>query len=331
MQSTHFEEKSRQALVTFARVDSPAAPYKSQLAQRSAHRRCHSSRAAEDWSPVPASAPFVTFFRTQGCKLPREADTDPNQTRNASDSIFALCKIGGIAASSFLRRYNTAMFTGIIERTGTLVSLEPRGGVHRITVEAPGIAERLREGDSLAVSGVCLTALDPEPHSFHADLARETLERTSLGALEPGAQVNLELPTAAGSPLGGHVVQGHVDGTGVLTALEPVIPESSPNFDRKTTDWTLKVRVPENTRAWMVDKGSVAIEGISLTIAGFDGETISMAILPLTYWRTNLHTLRSGAPVNIEADVLVKLAAGQRAAQKDGLDLTAEWLVANGF
>jgi riboflavin synthase len=224
------------------------------------------------------------------------------------------------------------MFTGIIERTGTLLSLERKGGVHRITVEAPGVAERLHEGDSLAVSGVCLTALEPDPHYFHADLAQETLDRTSLGALEPGAQVNLELPTAAGSPLGGHVVQGHVDGTGVLTALEPVISKSSPEFDRKTTDWTLRVRVPETTRQWMVEKGSVAVEGISLTIAGFDGETISIAILPLTYWRTNLHTLRAGAPVNVEADVLVKMAAMQRRDRKeDQFDLTAEWLVANGY
>jgi riboflavin synthase len=223
------------------------------------------------------------------------------------------------------------MFTGIIEQTGTLVSLERRGGVHRITVEAPGIAARLREGDSLAVSGVCLTALDPDPRYFHADLAQETLDRTSLGALAPGAQVNLELPTAAGSPLGGHVVQGHVDGTGVLTALEPVIPESSPSFDRKTTDWTLKVRVPENVRPWMVDKGSVAIEGISLTIAAFDGEIISIAILPLTCWRTNLHTLQAGAPLNIEADVLVKLARQQQSAKKAEFDLTTEWLVANGY
>jgi riboflavin synthase len=223
------------------------------------------------------------------------------------------------------------MFTGIIEQTGTLVRLERNGGVHRITVEAPGIAARLREGDSLAVSGVCLTALSPDPLFFHADLARETLERTSLSTLKPGAQLNLELPTAAGSPLGGHVVQGHVDGTGVLTALEPVVPETSAIFDKKTTDWTLKVRVPENTRDWMVEKGSVAIEGISLTIAAFDGETISIAILPLTYWRTNLHTLRAGAPVNIEADVLVKLAAQRQRAGKADSGLTAEWLVANGY
>src|SRR5271165_2523860 len=163
------------------------------------------------------------------------------------------------------------MFTGIIEQTGTLVGVESRGGVRRITVEAPGVAGRLREGDSLGVSGVCLTALDVDPTYFHADLAQETLDKTSLGALKPGSKVNLELPTAAGSPLGGHVVQGHADGCGVMTALDPVIPRTSPAFNEQTTDWTLKVRVPESTRQWMVPKGSVAIEGISLTIAAIDG------------------------------------------------------------
>ncbi|HTB98527.1 MAG TPA: riboflavin synthase [Terracidiphilus sp.] len=224
------------------------------------------------------------------------------------------------------------MFTGIIEQTGTLVSLVDRGGVRRITVEAPGIASRLREGDSLAVSGVCLTALDVDPQYFHADLAQETLDRTSLGALKPGAEVNLELPTAAGSPLGGHIVQGHVDGTGVLTALESVLPASSPNFNRESTDWTLKVRVPANTRQWMVHKGSIAIEGISLTIAAIEDDTVSIAILPLTYWRTNLHTLAPLAPVNVEADVLVKLAyQNMQSTQKPEFDLTEPWLVENGF
>src|SRR6185437_2336527 len=121
--------------------------------------------------------------------------------------------------------------------TGTLVSLTDRGGVRRLTVEAPAVAGRLREGDSLAVSGVCLTALDVDPTYFHADLAQETLDRSSLGALAPGAMLNLELPTAAGSPLGGHIVQGHVDGCGTLAALNPAIAPSSPHFHRETTDW----------------------------------------------------------------------------------------------
>jgi riboflavin synthase len=224
------------------------------------------------------------------------------------------------------------MFTGIIEQTGTLVSLESRGGVRRITVKAPGLAGRLREGDSLGVSGVCLTALDVHPTLFHADLAQETLDCTSLGSLAVGAEVNLELPTAAGSPLGGHIVQGHVDGAGELRSLTPVIARDDPKFDRESTDWTLKVKVPENVRPWMVHKGSVAVEGISLTIADFDGEAISIAILPLTYWRTNLHTLVPGAPVNVEADVLVKLAHAQMLAkQGSSLELTTEWLVAAGY
>jgi riboflavin synthase len=223
------------------------------------------------------------------------------------------------------------MFTGIIEQTGTLIGLERRGGVQRITVEAPGLAEHMREGDSLGVSGVCLTALDVNPTYFYADLAQETLDCTSLGALKPGSKVNLELPTAAGSPLGGHIVQGHVDGTGTLVSLEPVIPQSSPQFDRENTDWTLKIRVPEKMRPWMVHKGSVAIEGISLTIADFDGKVMTIAILPLTYWRTNLHTLPLGAPVNLEADVLVKMAHAQMLARQKESTLTAECLVAGGF
>ena len=213
------------------------------------------------------------------------------------------------------------------------MSLESRGGVRRITVEAPGLAARLREGDSLGISGVCLTALDLDPTYFHADLAQETLDKTSLGALAAGSKVNLELPTAAGSPLGGHVVQGHVDGTGTLVALEPVIDRNDPRFDEQTTDWTLKVKVPENVRQWMVPKGSVALEGISLTIADFDGETISVAILPLTYWRTNLHALKIGAPINVEGDVVVKLAYQRLLDErnKQSFDLTESWLVAAGF
>jgi riboflavin synthase len=210
--------------------------------------------------------------------------------------------------------------------------LKETGGVRRITVEAPGLAGRLREGDSLGVSGVCLTALDVNETYFHADLAQETLDRTSLGSLAAGSKVNLELPTAAGSPLGGHIVQGHVDGCGELRSLDPVVDPGSPGFDIHTTDWTLKVQVPENVRPWMVHKGSVAVEGISLTIADFDGETITIAILPLTYWRTNLHTLAAGAPMNVEADVLVKLAHQQLlASKKPELDLTEAWLVAAGY
>jgi riboflavin synthase len=228
------------------------------------------------------------------------------------------------------------MFTGIIEQTGMIVSLIHHGGVQRLTVAAPGIAGQLREGDSLAVSGVCLTALEVNPDFFHADLAAETLARTSLGALAVGSVVNLELPTAAGAPLGGHIVQGHVDGTGTLVALEPVVSRDAPDFDAETTDWWLTVRVPDAVRRFMVEKGSVAIEGISLTIAATDletgAETISVAILPLTYWRTNLHALMVGAPVNLEADVLVKLAYARMDAEaRPGFEITENWLVAGGY
>jgi riboflavin synthase len=224
------------------------------------------------------------------------------------------------------------MFTGIIEQTGTLISIQNRGGIQRITVEAPGIASRLREGDSLAVSGVCLTALDVNPTYFYADLAQETLDRTSLNRLAPGAKVNLELPVAAGSPLGGHIVQGHVDGTGVLTLLKPANYPSDHDFHTETTDWILEVQVPEPLHKWMIIKGSVAIEGASLTIAGVEGDTIRIAVLPLTYKRTNLHSLAPGAPLNIEADVLVKMAwQHQFEQQKPEFDLSERWLIANGY
>ncbi len=188
------------------------------------------------------------------------------------------------------------MFTGIIEQTGTLVSLTDRGGVRRITVEAPGIASRLREGDSLGVSGVCLTALDPDATYFHADLAQETLDRTSLGSLAAGARVNLELPTAAGSPLGGHIVQGHVDSTGEFLSLEALGDDN----------WWLRIRVPAELDPFLVYKGSIAIDGISLTIAAIEGDALSVTIIPHTYRNTTLGTYRPGARVNIECDILAK-------------------------
>ncbi|MGB6610696.1 MAG: riboflavin synthase [Acidobacteriaceae bacterium] len=216
------------------------------------------------------------------------------------------------------------MFTGIIEATGTVAAIEPRQGTTRIAISAPAFASRLRVGDSIAVSGTCLTALEIEPPIFHADLAAETLARTSLGLLKPGSIVNLELPTAAGTPLGGHIVQGHVDGCGELVSFDPVNAAADPEM----TDWWLRVRVPENTRSFMVDKGSVAIEGISLTIATWDGETVGVAILPHTRNVTNLRVLQPGSPVNVEADVMIKLALQ---AKQQSFDVTLEYLLANGY
>jgi riboflavin synthase len=218
------------------------------------------------------------------------------------------------------------MFTGLIEAKGTILSVEERAGARRIAIEAPGIADKLKTGGSVAVSGVCLTALDIETPVFHADLAAETVARTSLAQLAPGTTVNLELPTPAGSPWGGHVVQGHVDATGTLISLEPVDPDA----DRALTDWWLRVEVPEAIRPYMVEKGSVAIEGISLTIARWDGEVASAAIIPHTYSATNLHTLAAGSSVNLEADVLAKLAV-QHQRERSTFELTVDYLVANGY
>ena len=226
------------------------------------------------------------------------------------------------------------MFTGLIETTGHVLSVEQREGSRRIAIAAPGIS--LRTGDSVAVSGVCLTAVDLEPSLFHADLAAETVARTSLSLLAPGATVNLELPTPAGAPLGGHVVQGHVDATGTLLSLEPVDANAEPAI----ADWWLRVTVPPQISRYMVEKGSIAIEGISLTIARWEpgtpqGDIVSVAIIPHTYARTNLQSLKVGQAVNIEADVLMKFME-QRAFMETrpaetAFDLSVEYLIANGY
>ncbi|MBV8630573.1 MAG: riboflavin synthase [Silvibacterium sp.] len=217
------------------------------------------------------------------------------------------------------------MFTGLIEATGSVISVEQRAGTMRIAIEASGVAEKLHTGDSVAVSGVCLTALDIEPPVFQADLAAETVARTSLAHLAQESTVNLELPTPAGAPFGGHVVQGHVDGTGTLLSLRPV----DPTADRSIADWWLEVAIPETIRPYMVEKGSIAIEGISLTIARWDGKTATVAILPHTYAATNLHTLMAGSPLNLEADILVKLAVERN--RQTTFELTLEYLIANGY
>jgi riboflavin synthase len=219
------------------------------------------------------------------------------------------------------------MFTGIIEATGNILTVDERAGTRRIAVSAPALASRLKTGDSIAVSGVCLTALDIGSTVFHADLAAETVALTSLSRLRAGALVNLELPTPAGTPLGGHIVQGHVDNTGTLLGLDPVDPDAEPSL----TDWWLRIHTPESMRRFFVEKGSIAIEGISLTIARWDGETVTVAVIPHTYAMTNLPTLRAGDPVNLEADVLMKLALEQQRVAKPSFELTVYYLVANGY
>ena len=212
------------------------------------------------------------------------------------------------------------MFTGLIETTGTVVALS----ASRLTIAAPSLAGRWRTGDSIAVNGVCLTALDArESTHFAADLAAETLVRTTLGSLAPGTVVNLELPTPAGSPLGGHVVQGHVDATGTLVSLVPLHPALD------TTDWRLTVELPPQLAAQVIPQGSITLDGISLTVAKVSGQTIEIAIIPHTYKSTNLYSLEPGAHLNVEADVLAKYAAQRNRPAEDWL--TANYLIARGY
>jgi riboflavin synthase len=230
------------------------------------------------------------------------------------------------------------MFTGLIEATGTVLSLEKQdGGTLRLTVAAPSLAGRWRRGDSIAVNGCCLTAIPvfdahlEHPGRFAADLAEETIRRTTLSRLSPGALVNLELPTPAGSPLGGHVVQGHVDATGRIVALTPL------SSDLDTTDWRLTLAVPAELAPRIVSQGSLTVNGISLTVAKLhppapDGtRTVEIAIIPHTYKATNLHSLLAGAEVNLETDVLARYAAQQAAYRTESTGITVESLIANGY
>jgi len=221
------------------------------------------------------------------------------------------------------------MFTGLIETTGTVLGVTPDTGVTRITIGASAqLVSRLTTGDSIAVSGVCLTALDIEPNAFpprfSADLAAETIARTTLSRLKPETVVNLELPTPAGSPLGGHVVQGHVDSTATLVALEPITP------DTDITDYRLRFTIPNDLVRYVVEKGSITVEGISLTVASIHGNQVEIAIIPHTYAATSLRTLSPGDALNIEVDVLGKYA--ERQGEKPaGFVLTEKYLIANGY
>lgn len=225
------------------------------------------------------------------------------------------------------------MFTGLIQATGTIVALTPSAqpaGPTRITVRSAELAPLLQTGDSIAVSGVCLTALDISATEFHADLAQETAQRTTLAGLAKGTHVNLELPTPAGSPLGGHVVQGHVDGVGEVLSLEPIN-----GADPAGTDWRLRLLLPPELRRYVVPQGSITVEGISLTVADVSGEIVSIAVIPHTYAATTIHTLVPGSRINLETDVLAKYAEQQRKTgafeQNPQWSVTEVYLIANGY
>src|SRR5215212_4140714 len=173
------------------------------------------------------------------------------------------------------------MFTGIIEELGSVHSIEERGENARIVIAARVVTEGTNHGDSIAVNGVCLTALDIQPDSFAADVSRETLLRSTLGRLRPGAPVNLERAVTPSTRLGGHIVQGHVDARGQYLGASA-----------HGGSWTIRIAYPEALARYLVFKGSVAVEGISLTVAALADEYFEIAVIPKTWERTNLSHLK---------------------------------------
>ena len=187
------------------------------------------------------------------------------------------------------------MFTGIIEELGRVRSIEQRGDNAYIVIEARVVTEGTNHGDSIAVNGVCLTALDIHDDSFAADVSRETLLRSTLGNLKPGTPVNLERSVTPATRLGGHIVQGHVDARGEFVSV-----------DDHGESWTVRIGFPPEIARYLVFKGSVAVEGISLTIANLAGDYFEVAIIPKTWEVTNLSRLKPGDSVNLEVDVIGK-------------------------
>jgi riboflavin synthase len=187
------------------------------------------------------------------------------------------------------------MFTGIIEELGRVRVVEPRGEDARIVIDARVVTEDTHEGDSIAVNGVCLTALAVQADSFAADVSRETLNRSTLGRLRPGTPVNLERSVTPMTRLGGHLVQGHVDARGKFLGAEA-----------HGGSWTVGISFPPEIARYLVFKGSVAVEGISLTIAELADDHFNIAIIPKTWDLTNFSQLQPGDEVNLEADVIAK-------------------------
>ncbi|MCG5500469.1 riboflavin synthase [Ectothiorhodospira lacustris] len=216
------------------------------------------------------------------------------------------------------------MFTGIIQAVGTLSCVEARGGDSRLTLRTGKLAlSDVRLGDSIAVNGVCLTAVALPGDGFVADVSRETLARTSLGNLSPGDPVNLEKALTLSTPLGGHLVSGHVDGLGRITAIDP---------DGRS--WRYHVQVPDELARYIAPKGSVCIDGTSLTVNAVDGALFTVNIVPHTQQETIIRTYRVGSRVNIEVDVIARylerLLLGDKAAQP-GNGLSEAFLAEHGF
>jgi riboflavin synthase len=186
------------------------------------------------------------------------------------------------------------VFTGLVAGTGTVESLERDGDGVRLRVRSE-LAGELGPGDSVAVNGVCLTAVAPDPDGFSADVMEETLRRSSLGPLATGDAVNLELPLRAGDRLGGHIVQGHVDGTGEVDSVR-----------EEGLSRVVRIAAPADLLRYVVEKGSIAVEGVSLTVSGVDEEAFEVSLIPETLERTTLGAAEPGRTVNLEVDVLAK-------------------------
>jgi riboflavin synthase len=218
------------------------------------------------------------------------------------------------------------MFTGIIEHVGRVESLKTAldGAAEssRLRVNAGPLAASLAVSNSIAVNGCCLTVVEISGETFAADLSSETLRRTSFGEIKPGTRVNLERPLTAGKEFGGHFVQGHVDGIGRVT-----------RWEAEGANWWLGVRVPRELARYVAMKGSISIDGISLTVANLAGDTVEAAIIPFTYANTNLQALRVGDAVNFETDILAKYVERILEARRPtaASALTVERLVEEGF
>ena len=190
------------------------------------------------------------------------------------------------------------MFTGLVEHVGEIIAREAREGGARFTIEAPDLAAALSEGDSVSVDGACLTVSGLAGSSFTVDAVPTTLGRTTLGDVGPGRRVNLEPAVRAGEPLGGHIVQGHVDAVGEVV-----------DFRREEDAHVLRVRLPDEVAACTVERGSLTVDGVSLTVAGLSAGVAKLAIIPYTLGHTNFDRLEAGARVNLEADVIGKYVA----------------------
>lgn len=212
------------------------------------------------------------------------------------------------------------MFTGLIEEIATVEEIKFSGKDARITIACPKSAGQIRKGDSISVDGVCLTAVEQLPNGFSSDISSETLERTTFSRLKSGIRVNVELALPVNGRFGGHFVQGHVDGIGKLL-----------NKSRTGNGWSFDITFPLPLTPFIANKGSIAVNGISLTVAGLQKDYFTVAVVPHTYENTTMQFMISGDSVNLEADILAKYVARLFDYKKESAIITEEYLKEHGF